>query len=58
MKYSQGFRNGVLQQVLPPFNRSVASVARERGISPPDLLPLFRAIMIRVFPDLFLCTPC
>jgi transposase len=34
MKYSQGFRNGVLQQVLPPFNRSVASVARERGISP------------------------
>jgi transposase len=34
MKYSQGFRNGVLQQVLPPNNRSVASVARERGISP------------------------
>jgi transposase len=34
MKYSRGFRNAVLQQVLPPNNRSVASVARERGISP------------------------
>jgi transposase len=34
MKYSIGFRNSVLKQVLPPHNRSVASVARERGISP------------------------
>jgi len=34
MKYSQGFRNAVIQQVLPPNNRSVASVAKERGISP------------------------
>ena len=34
MKYSTGFRNAVLQQVLPPNNRSIASVARERGISP------------------------
>lgn len=34
MKYSTGFRNAVLQQVLPPNNRSIAAVAKERGISP------------------------
>lgn len=34
MKYSQGFRNGVLRKVLPPENRSVYSVAKEVGISP------------------------
>lgn len=33
MKYSIGFRNGILRKVLPPENRSVASVAREAGIS-------------------------
>jgi transposase-like protein len=33
MKYSTSFRNAVLKQVLPPHNRSVASVARERGLS-------------------------
>ena len=33
MKYSTGFRNAVLQQILPPNNRSIASVARERGVS-------------------------
>lgn len=34
MKYSLSFRNAVLKQVLPPNNRSVASVARERNLSP------------------------
>ncbi len=33
MKYSIGFRNSILRKVLPPENRSVASVAREAGIS-------------------------
>ena len=34
MKYSIGFRNGVLRKVLPTENPSVASVSREYGISP------------------------
>jgi len=34
MRYSKGFREGVLRKVLPPENRSVSSVAREVGISP------------------------
>lgn len=33
MKYSTGFRNGVLKKVLPPEKRSVYSVAKEVGIS-------------------------
>jgi transposase len=33
LKYSIGFRNSILRKVLPPENRSVASVAREAGIS-------------------------
>ena len=34
MKYSKGFRNGILKKVLPPENRSIYSVAKEVGISP------------------------
>jgi transposase len=34
MKYSIGFRNGVLRKVLPPENGSITSVAREYGINP------------------------
>lgn len=37
MRYSKGFRNGVLRKVLPPESRSVSSVAREVGISPVTL---------------------
>ena len=33
MKYSIGFRNGVLKKVLPPENRSVKEIAHENGIS-------------------------
>jgi transposase len=34
MRYSRGFKNGILRKVLPPENRSVYSVAKEAGISP------------------------
>jgi transposase len=40
MKYSIGFRNGVLRKVLPPENGSITSVAREYGISPNEKLQL------------------
>lgn len=33
LKYSEGFRNGILRKVLPPNNRSVYTVARESGVS-------------------------
>jgi len=33
MKYSIGFRNGVLKKVLPPENRPIKVVASENGIS-------------------------
>ena len=33
MKYSIGFRNGVLKKVLPPENRSVREIAEENGLS-------------------------
>lgn len=33
MKYSIGFRNGVLKKVLPPENRSIKDVAKEYGIT-------------------------
>ena len=33
MKYSIGFRNGVLKKVLPPESRSLKDVAIENGIS-------------------------
>ena len=33
MKYSIGFRNGVLKKVLPPENRSVKEIAQENGLS-------------------------
>src|SRR5512145_1580962 len=33
MKYSIGFRNGVLKKVLPPENRSVREIAQENGLS-------------------------
>lgn len=33
MKYSIGFRNGVLKKVLPPENRPVKEIARENGLS-------------------------
>ncbi|MGV7929648.1 MAG: transposase [Spirochaetota bacterium] len=33
MKYSVGFRNGVLKKVLPPENRQIKEVAKEYGIT-------------------------
>lgn len=33
MKYSIGFRNGVLKKVLPPENRPIKDVAKEYGIT-------------------------
>lgn len=33
MKYSKSFRNSILRKVLPPENRSVASVAKDFGIA-------------------------
>lgn len=33
MKYSIGFKQGILKKVLPPENRSVTHVSREMGIS-------------------------
>ena len=33
MKFSIGFRNGVLKKVLPPENRSVPDVAKEYGLT-------------------------
>jgi len=33
MKYSIGFRNGVLKKVLPPENRSVKEISQENGLS-------------------------
>ena len=33
MKYSIGFRNGVLKKVLPPENRPVKEIAQENGLS-------------------------
>jgi transposase-like protein len=33
MKYSIGFRNGVLKKVLPPENRPVKEIAHESGLS-------------------------
>ncbi|HHU36676.1 MAG TPA: helix-turn-helix domain-containing protein [Treponema sp.] len=33
MKYSKSFRNSILKKVLPPENRSIASVAKEAGIA-------------------------
>ncbi|MGV7930640.1 MAG: transposase [Spirochaetota bacterium] len=33
MKYSVGFRNGVLKKVLPPESRQIKEVAKEYGIT-------------------------
>jgi len=33
MRYSQGFKNSILLRLLPPSNQSVASVARDTGIT-------------------------
>lgn len=33
MKYSTGFRNSVLKKVIPPENRSVASVSKEMRVA-------------------------
>lgn len=33
MKYSSGFKQGILRKVLPPESRSVAEVSRETGIA-------------------------
>lgn len=33
MKYSIGFRNGVLRKVLPPENRSIKEIALDNGLS-------------------------
>ena len=33
MKYTTSFRNSVLKKILPPSNRSVASVSKETGVA-------------------------
>lgn len=33
MKYSVGFRNGVLKKVLPPESRQIKEVTKESGIT-------------------------
>ena len=52
MKYTTSFRNSVLKKILPPSNRSVASVSKETGVAVVTInnwhglhsehLPLFR----------------
>lgn len=33
MRYSSGFRNGILKKILPPSNQSISSVCKETGIA-------------------------